>query len=82
MTSQNESPKRVKRVTLTPAEFAQVTGMTVKAVRVAIHNGQVAATPIGNRLYIPITEIRRKFGEDAFNALDFDALLADDADAA
>jgi len=69
MTPQNDSPKRVKRVSLTPAEFAQITGMKVKAVRVAIHNEQIAATPIGNRLYIPVTEVKRLFGEEALGLI-------------
>lgn len=83
MTPQDESPvKRVKRAALSPALFAQATGMTVKAVRAAIQNKEIQATRIGHLLHIPVTEIKRKFGEEAFNALDLDALLADDADAA
>lgn len=90
MTPHNESPaKRVKRAALSPALFAQATGMTVKAVRNAIKTEEIRATRIGHLLHIPVTEIKRKFGEEAFNALDLDALLADaqadpsaDADAA
>lgn len=86
MTPQSESPiKRVKRAALSPALFAQATGMTVKAVRNAIKSGEIVAIRIGHLLHIPITEIERKFGQAAFNALDLDALLAEadaDADAA
>jgi hypothetical protein len=75
MTPQN-SP-RPKRVSLTPAEFAQITGMKVKAVRVAIQNGEIAVTRLGNRLYIPVTEVSRLFGEEALGLID--ALIADAA---
>jgi excisionase family DNA binding protein len=73
MTPHYESPNRVKRVSLTPAEFAQVTGMKVKAVRVAIHNNEINVTRLGNRLHIPITEVARLFGEAALARLDDDA---------
>lgn len=69
MTPHYESPKPVKRVSLTPAEFAQITGMKVKAVRVAIHNDEIAVTRLGNRLYIPVTEVKRLFGEEALGLI-------------
>jgi hypothetical protein len=76
MTPHYESPNRVKRVSLTPAEFAQVTGMKVKAVRVAIHNDEIKVTRLGNRLYIPVTEVKRLFGAEALELI---APLAVDA---
>ena len=69
MTPQYESPKRMARVSLTPAEFAQVTGMKVKAVRVAIHNNEIKVTRLGNRLYIPVTEVKRLFGAEALELI-------------
>lgn len=50
-----------KRVSVTVAEFAEITGMKVKTVRRAITDGELSVTRIGRLLYIPTSEIRRLF---------------------
>lgn len=62
MTPDNTSPERVA---YTPAEFAEATGAKIKAVRRHIANGEIKATKLGNRFYIPATEITRLFGDAA-----------------
>lgn len=50
-----------KRVSVTVAEFAEITGMKVKTVRRSITAGEINVTRIGHLLYIPVSEIRRLF---------------------
>ena len=78
MPPENTSPERAiptpaeklsqdhpERVSLTPAEFANVTGAKIKAVRRHIASGELKAVRLGNLLYIPISEINRLFGDAA-----------------
>lgn len=65
MTPDTNSPERVA---YTPAEFAEAIGTNVKAVRQYISNGELKATRLGNRLYIPISERDRLFGGKAEDA--------------
>lgn len=60
MTPDTTSPERVA---YTPAEFAEATGAKVKAVRQHIANGEIKAVKLGNRYYIPISEVSRLFGD-------------------
>jgi predicted site-specific integrase-resolvase len=62
MTPDTTSPERVA---YTPAEFAEAIGTNVKAVRQYINTGQLKAVRLGNRLYIPVSEKDRLFGEAA-----------------
>lgn len=50
-----------KRVSVTVAEFAEITGMKVKTVRRSITAGEISVTRIGHLLYIPVSEVRRLF---------------------
>jgi excisionase family DNA binding protein len=60
MTPDTNSPERVA---YTPAEFAEAIGARIKTVRKHIANGEIRAERIGNRLYIPASEVRRLFGD-------------------
>lgn len=62
MTPDTTSPERVA---YTPAEFAEIIGTTVKAVRHYITIGQLKAVRLSNRLYIPVSEKERLFGDAA-----------------
>lgn len=62
MTPDTTSPERVA---YTPAEFAEIIGTNVKAVRQYIANGELKAVRLGTRLYIPVSERDRLFGDAA-----------------
>jgi hypothetical protein len=36
---------------------------------VAIHNDEIKVTRLGNRLYIPVTEVKRLFGAEALELI-------------
>lgn len=60
MTPDTNSPQRVA---YTPAEFAELIGARIKTVRAHINNGEIRAEKIGQRLYIPASELDRLFGD-------------------
>jgi excisionase family DNA binding protein len=60
MTHDTTSPERVA---YTPAEFAEAIGARVKTVRQHIANGEIRAEKLGNRFYIPASEVARIFGD-------------------
>ena len=49
------------RVALTPAEFAEVTGLKTEAVYRAIRDGKVKAEQFGRLYVIPVAEVHRLF---------------------
>lgn len=57
-----------KRVSVTVAEFAEITGMKVKTVRRNIAAEEITVTRIGHLLYIPVSEVRRLFPDVFANA--------------
>lgn len=60
MTPDTNSPERVA---YTPAEFAEAIGARIKTVRKHIANGEIRAEKLGNRFYIPASEVTRLFGD-------------------
>lgn len=60
MTPDTNSPERVA---YTPAEFAELIGARIKTVRKHIANGELRAEKLGNRFYIPASEVARLFGD-------------------
>lgn len=60
MTPDTTSPERVA---YTPAEFADLIGARIKTVRKHIANGEIRAEKLGNRFYIPASEVTRLFGD-------------------
>ena len=53
------------RVSYTPAEFAQITGMKPDHVRRSIRSGDIKATKVGGIYFISAREIERLFGTAA-----------------
>jgi len=61
----HREPWWIDRLTLTVAETAEVTGVSVRHVRTMTSSGELPSKKLGERILIPVDALRSAFGVES-----------------